>query len=96
MFIRIMGKIVIVTGASRGLGRSIALELAAAGGQIACLATRAENANGTVAEIEENGGRAMAVGCRVEIADEVATAFQHIENELGPVDILVNNAGISR
>ena len=47
-----MGKIVIVTGASRGLGRSIALELAAAGGQIACLATRAENANGTVAEIE--------------------------------------------
>ena len=91
-----MGKIVIVTGASRGLGRSIALELAAAGGQIACLATRAENANGTVAEIEENGGRAMAVGCRVEIADEVATAFQHIENELGPVDILVNNAGISR
>ena len=50
----------------------------------------------TVAEIEENGGRAMAVGCRVEIADEVATAFQHIENELGPVDILVNNAGISR
>ena len=51
-----MGKIVIVTGASRGLGRSIALELAAAGGQIACLATRAANANGTVAEIEENGG----------------------------------------
>jgi NAD(P)-dependent dehydrogenase (short-subunit alcohol dehydrogenase family) len=92
----ITGKIVVVTGASRGLGRSIALELAAAGGTVACLATRAENALATVAEIEKKGGRALALGCRVELASEVAAVFHRIENELGAVGILVNNAGISR
>ena len=89
-------KIVVVTGASRGIGKSIALELAAAGGRVACMATRTANAAATVAEICEDGGEATAFGCRVEIAAEVNKVFADIESELGPIDILVNNAGISQ
>ena len=89
-------KIIVVTGASRGIGKSIALEAAAAGGRVACLATRAANAAETVAEISKGGGEATAFGCRVENAEEVARVFSDIESELGPIDILVNNAGISQ
>ena len=90
------GKITIVTGASRGLGKPIALELAEAGARVACVATRAENAAETVAEIQAKGGEAIALGCHVERADEVSRLFQQTEEQLGPVDILVNNAGITR
>lgn len=88
-------KIAVVTGASRGIGQSIALELAQAGARVACLATRAENAADTVAEIQRKGGEATALGCRVESGDEVTRAFAQIEHELGAVDILVNNAGVT-
>jgi NAD(P)-dependent dehydrogenase (short-subunit alcohol dehydrogenase family) len=88
-------KIVVVTGASRGIGKSIAVELAEAGARVACFATRAENAAETVAEIQSKGGEAIAVGCRVEIGAEVTRAFALLEAELGAVDILVNNAGVT-
>jgi NAD(P)-dependent dehydrogenase (short-subunit alcohol dehydrogenase family) len=84
-----------VTGASRGIGKSIAVELAEAGARVACFATRAENAAETVAEIQSKGGEAVAVGCRVEIGAEVTRAFAQLETELGAVDILVNNAGVT-
>jgi 3-oxoacyl-[acyl-carrier protein] reductase len=92
----LLGKTAVVTGASRGIGKSIALELAAAGARVACLATRAENAADIVAEISAGGGEALAVGARVEIANDVTRAFEEVAAGLGPVDILVNNAGISR
>ena len=88
-------KIAVVTGASRGIGKSIAVELAEAGARVACVATRAENAAATVAEIQSKGGAAIAVGCRVEIGAEVTRAFAQLEAELGAVDILVNNAGVT-
>jgi NAD(P)-dependent dehydrogenase (short-subunit alcohol dehydrogenase family) len=88
-------KIAVVTGASRGIGKSIAVELAEAGARVACFATRAENAAATVAEIQSKGGEAVAVGCRVEIGAEVTRAFAQLEAELGAVDILVNNAGVT-
>jgi NAD(P)-dependent dehydrogenase (short-subunit alcohol dehydrogenase family) len=88
-------KIAVVTGASRGIGKSIALELAGAGARVACLATRAENAVEVVSEIRSQGGEAIALGCRVEIGAEVTSAFARIEAELGAVDILVNNAGVT-
>lgn len=88
-------KIAVVTGASRGIGKSIALELAEAGARVACVATQARNAAETVAEIQSKGGEAIALGCRVEISNEVTRMFAQLEVELGAVDILVNNAGIT-
>jgi NAD(P)-dependent dehydrogenase (short-subunit alcohol dehydrogenase family) len=89
-------KIAIVTGASRGLGKAIALELAEAGARVACVATRSENTDGTVAEIRSKEGEAVGFGCRVEVADEVTRLFRQTGEQLGSVDILVNNAGITR
>ena len=89
-------KVTVITGASRGLGKYIAIELAEAGARVACVATRAENATDTVAEIRAKGGEAVALGCRVEVAAEVTRLFVQLEEQLGPCDILVNNAGITR
>jgi len=89
------GKIAVVTGASRGIGKSIALELADAGAQVACVATRTENAEEIVSEIQHKGGEAIALGCRVEIGTEVTAMFAQLEAKLGPVDILVNNDGVT-
>jgi len=91
----LVGAVAIVTGASRGIGRSIALELAAAGARVACLATRKANANAVVDTIVAQGGKAVPIGCRVENAREVATAFEEVTDTLGPVTLLVNNAGVS-
>lgn len=88
-------KIAVVTGASRGIGKSIALELADAGARVVCVATRAENAAEIVAEIQQKGGEAIALGCRVEVGVEVTRTFAQLAAEFGPVDILVNNAGVT-
>jgi len=89
------GKIAVVTGASRGIGKAIALELADAGARIACVATRAENAAEIVAEITSTGGKAIALGCRVEISADVTDMFSQVQAQLGSVDLLVNNAGVT-
>ncbi len=88
-------KIAVVTGASRGIGKAIALELADAGARVACVATRAEHAAETVAEIRSKGGDALALGCRVENGAEVTAAFSWLQAEFGVVEILVNNAGVT-
>lgn len=88
-------KVAVVTGASRGLGKAIARELAEAGARVACIATRAEHAAEIVSEIKSKGGDAIALGCRVEMSAEVTKAFTQVEQEFGAVDILVNNAGVT-
>lgn len=90
------GKTALVTGASRGIGKGIAIALANAGAHVACVATKKENTSEVVAMIEANGGKAIALGCQVENSGAVTTTFAEVEKQLGPVDILVNNAGISR
>ncbi|MCW5940441.1 MAG: 3-oxoacyl-[acyl-carrier-protein] reductase [Fimbriimonadaceae bacterium] len=90
---RFEGKVVAVTGASRGIGREIALQFGLEGAQVACLATRVENAAPTAEAI---GPKARAFGCDVSDSGQVDAAFAQIETEMGPVQILVNNAGVTR
>jgi 3-oxoacyl-[acyl-carrier protein] reductase len=83
-----------VTGASRGIGRAIAMELARAGHKGACCSS-SDGAKDTQAEIEAAGGTALAVCADVGNADAVDAAFGEVEDAWGAVEILVNNAGIT-
>ena len=89
------GKVSLVTGASRGLGRAIALQLAALGSEIAAnYLTSDEKANELVQEIEGQGGEVMLVKADVADAGSVRAMTRQIVDRWGKIDILVNNAGI--
>jgi len=91
------GRVALVTGASRGIGRAIALRLAASGHAVAVnYATNSEAARAVVERILAAGGRAQAVQADVSSQEEVARMLEAVQRELGDVDILVNNAGVIR
>jgi 3-oxoacyl-[acyl-carrier protein] reductase len=91
------GKVSLVTGASRGLGRAIALRLASLGSSVAINYLSSEPAAASLLrEIEKGGGEAMLVKANVADAKEVRTMVREIVNRWGKIDILVNNAGIVR
>jgi len=91
------GRVALVTGASRGIGRSIALGLAAAGARVAVNhRTAKKEARGVVREIEALGQQAVAIEADVSNPDEVVALVASVERELGAVDIVVHNAGIAR
>lgn len=88
--------VAIVTGASRGIGRAIAIELASRGIAVAVnYAANADKAGEVVAAIEASGGRALAIKADVSDAASVAEMFSVVGEALGPVTVLVNNAGIT-
>ena len=89
-------KTAIVTGAARGIGAGIAIRLAADGMAVAVLDLDEADCARTVKEIENAGGRALAVGCDVSKTDQVNAAFERVAAELGEPAVLVNNAGITR
>jgi 2-hydroxycyclohexanecarboxyl-CoA dehydrogenase len=83
----------LVTGGARGIGRAIALELAADGRAVAVGDIRAELAQETAAEIESSGGRATAIELDVTDSRSIEAAVARVANELGPIEVAVNNAG---
>lgn len=91
------GRVAVVTGGSRGIGRAIALRLAESGADVALIyAGNQAAADETAQQVRELGVRAMAVRCDVSDAQQAAAAIKQVRAELGPIDILVNNAGITR
>jgi 3-oxoacyl-[acyl-carrier protein] reductase len=93
----IEGKVALVTGASRGIGREIALELARNGANIAVNFSGSEaKANEVVDEIKKIGKDAFAIKCDVSNTEEVATMVKETIDRFGKLDILVNNAGITK
>jgi 3-oxoacyl-[acyl-carrier protein] reductase len=93
--IDLSGRVAIVTGASRGIGRAIALRLAAQGASVIA-AARAEHARSTADEIAAAGGRAEAMTLDVTDAAAVEAAVRGTTERHGRIDILVSNAGITR
>jgi len=89
-------KVVLVTGASRGIGRAIAVQLARRGAKIACVATSAERCADTVAAARELGVDARAYGVDVASTADVAALVETVVKDFGGLNVLVNNAGITR
>jgi len=94
-------KVALVTGASRGMGRAIALKLSSLGSRVAVnyVGIEADNksdADGVVEAIIRQGGEAMAVEADIRDGDAVRAMVQQVADKWGKIDILVNNAGINR
>jgi 3-oxoacyl-[acyl-carrier protein] reductase len=89
------GQVALVTGGGRGIGRTIAERLAAAGAAVAVLARSQDELEATVDSSRRAGGRAIAVPADVTDRGAVEQAVERTERELGPVDLLINNAAVA-
>jgi NAD(P)-dependent dehydrogenase (short-subunit alcohol dehydrogenase family) len=100
---RLTGRTAIITGASRGLGKAIAIAFARDGAAVAVVARSETEWNerlpgtihDTVAEIEGEGGRAVAIAADLSVIDEVESAYARARDALGMIDVLVNNAALT-
>jgi 3-oxoacyl-[acyl-carrier protein] reductase len=89
-------RVAIITGASRGIGRSVAEYLAERGASIVAVSRNAADTGGLVEQIAQNGGQAVSLSANVSKADDVDAMLKAALDKFGRVDILVNNAGITR
>ncbi len=92
---RFRGRVVLVTGASRGIGRAIARSFAGEGAGIALVSTQAAGLKKVADEIAAAGGRALPLAGDVSSEADVRRVVSQAEGTLGPIDVLVNNAGIA-
>lgn len=89
-------QVAIVTGASQGIGRACAVELARCGAKVACVARSADKLAAVVEEIREAGGEAEAFTCDVSDGKSIQETVDAVIEKWGRLDILVNNAGITK
>lgn len=92
----IQGSACIVTGASSGIGRATAVELARAGGVVACVARRADRLDETLAAVDAHAPGSIAIACDVAESRQVEAMTEEVLARLGRVDVLVANAGVGR
>lgn len=90
------GRTAVVTGASRGIGRAIALRLAESGAKVACIARNLEKLEEVAGEIRSLGAEATIHQCDVTETDQVQKTVDAIHEDVGNIHILINNAGITR
>lgn len=88
------GRVAVVTGGARGIGREIALAAAAAGARVAVTARRVEDAQATVDDIVARGGEGLAVALDLSVREQVAPAFAQVVESFGALDVLVCNSGV--
>lgn len=88
-------KVVVITGASAGIGRATVREFARHGASIGLIARGEDGLEAALAEVEELGGRALVLTCDVSDPQAVDAAAERVEQELGPIDVWVNNAMVT-
>jgi 3-oxoacyl-[acyl-carrier protein] reductase len=93
---QLANQVAVVTGAGRGIGRSIALKFASEGADVVCVSRTAENAEKVAQEVRALGCKAWAYAVDVADAAAVAAAAEKVLADPGRIDILVNNAGVTR
>ena len=89
------GKVALVTGSSRGIGRAIAIEMARAGARVVVSSRKIEACDKVVEEIRQNGGEAVAIACNISYRDQLEQLVAQSRAMLGPIDILVCNAAVN-
>ncbi len=89
------GKVALVTGGSRGLGRSMALAFADAGADVVVTSRKLDACQAVAADVEARGRRALAIACHIGHWDDIEALVERAYDEFGRVDVLVNNAGMS-
>lgn len=91
----VSGKVVMITGGSRGLGRAMSLEFGRRGAKVVIASRKMEECEKVAAQVRESGSEAMAIACHVGQWDSLEAVVERVMEHFGRIDVLVNNAGMS-